>query len=118
MASSWRTVRVFISSTFRDMHAERDHLVKVVFPSLRARLGVLLLPRSDPLAIDALNQLDEADRAQELHWLPRELPPQVKVIVSCITDSGKTEPVPEAFRWRKHCPVQLAALSDAEQREI
>lgn len=35
---SWRTVRVFISSTFKDMHAERDQLVKVVFPSLRERL--------------------------------------------------------------------------------
>jgi len=36
--SNWRTVRVFISSTFRDMHAERDHLVKVVFPALREQL--------------------------------------------------------------------------------
>ena len=35
MASTWKRVRVFISSTFRDMHAERDHLVKVVFPRLR-----------------------------------------------------------------------------------
>ena len=35
MASTWKTVRVFISSTFRDMHAERDHLVKVTFPRLR-----------------------------------------------------------------------------------
>ena len=32
-----RKVRVFISSTFRDMHAERDHLVTVVFPELRER---------------------------------------------------------------------------------
>ena len=31
----WKTVRVFISSTFRDMHAERDYLVKNVFPELR-----------------------------------------------------------------------------------
>jgi hypothetical protein len=35
---NWRTVRLFISSTFRDMHAERDYLVKVVFPDLRERL--------------------------------------------------------------------------------
>jgi Domain of unknown function (DUF4062) len=35
MAAPWKTVRVFISSTFRDMHAERDHLIKVVFPKLR-----------------------------------------------------------------------------------
>ena len=37
MAATWKTVRVFISSTFRDMHAERDHLVKVTFPALRER---------------------------------------------------------------------------------
>jgi hypothetical protein len=37
----WKTIRVFISSTFRDMHAERDHLVRFVFPRLRE----LLLPR-------------------------------------------------------------------------
>lgn len=30
-----RVIRVFISSTFRDMGAERDHLVKFVFPQLR-----------------------------------------------------------------------------------
>ncbi len=32
---NWKTVRVFISSTFRDFHAERDYLVKYVFPELR-----------------------------------------------------------------------------------
>lgn len=37
--SRWRTVKIFISSTFRDMYAERDHLVKVVFPALREKLG-------------------------------------------------------------------------------
>ena len=30
-----REVRVFISSTFQDMQAERDHLVKKIFPELR-----------------------------------------------------------------------------------
>ncbi|KAK2822749.1 hypothetical protein Q5P01_022814 [Channa striata] len=33
----WRSVRVFVSSTFRDMHAERDVLVRSVFPELRRR---------------------------------------------------------------------------------
>lgn len=37
----WKTLRVFISSTFRDMQAERDHLVRIVFPRLREEL----LPR-------------------------------------------------------------------------
>ena len=34
----WRTVKVFLSFTFRDMHAERDHLIKVTFPTLREKL--------------------------------------------------------------------------------
>ena len=31
-----REIRVFLSSTFRDMEAERNHLVKQVFPNVRA----------------------------------------------------------------------------------
>ncbi len=31
MAAGWREVRVFISSTFRDMQAERDHLARFVY---------------------------------------------------------------------------------------
>jgi telomerase protein component 1 len=38
MTSAWKTVRVFISSTFLDMQAERDHLVRFVFPRLRSEL--------------------------------------------------------------------------------
>lgn len=37
MSTSDRTIRVFISSTFRDMQQERDALTKVVFPSLREK---------------------------------------------------------------------------------
>jgi len=38
MPATWKTVRVFISSTFRDMQAERDHLVRFVFPRMREQL--------------------------------------------------------------------------------
>lgn len=33
-AAKWEKVYIFISSTFNDMHAERDYLVKNVFPEL------------------------------------------------------------------------------------
>ncbi len=68
--------------------------------------------------IDALNQLDETDRAQELGWLPAELPPHVKVVASCISGSGRTEPVLEEFGRRMYCDLQVAPLGDAERREI
>jgi len=38
MSLPWKTIRVFISSTFRDMQAERDWLVRFVFPKLREEL--------------------------------------------------------------------------------
>ncbi len=41
------TIRVFVSSTFRDMQAERDYLVTVVFPELRERLRFLHLELHD-----------------------------------------------------------------------
>lgn len=41
MTTNWKTIRVFISSTLRDMQAERDHLVRFVFPRQREQL----LPR-------------------------------------------------------------------------
>ncbi len=28
-----RAIRVFVSSTFRDMQKERDELIKIIFPS-------------------------------------------------------------------------------------
>lgn len=38
MSAAWKTVPLFISSTFRDMHAERDVLSNVVFPALQEKL--------------------------------------------------------------------------------
>lgn len=45
MSAIWKTDRVIIIITFRDMHAERDHLVTVVFqpvgaPSLAHLVGM------------------------------------------------------------------------------
>jgi telomerase protein component 1 len=33
----WRNIRIFISSTFLDMHGERDILTRIVFPELKER---------------------------------------------------------------------------------
>ncbi len=53
--TSDRQIRVFISSTFSDMHAERDHLVTVVFPELRERIERLGLESFDiDLRLDEL----------------------------------------------------------------
>lgn len=37
MPKDSRAIRIFISSTFHDMHAERDYLVRHAFPERRAR---------------------------------------------------------------------------------
>ena len=40
MNRNWKSVRVFISSTFQDMQSERDYLVRFVFLKLREELLV------------------------------------------------------------------------------
>jgi hypothetical protein len=91
----WRTVRVFISSTFRNMHAEWDRLVKVVFPALRERLephrvhlididlrwGVTREQAENDRVLDlCLQQIDECRPffigilGQRHGWVPTRLP--------------------------------------------
>jgi len=95
MPTTWKTVRVFISSTFRDMHAERDHLIRVVFPELRERLeahhvhlvdidlrwGVTREQADNDLVLDLC--LEEIDRCrpffvgilgQRYGWVPASFP--------------------------------------------
>lgn len=38
LPARWRNIRLFISSTFRDMHGERDLLMRSVLPALQARV--------------------------------------------------------------------------------
>lgn len=43
MPNKWKTIRIFISSTFRDMHAERDYLVWFLFLKLKSRKHHIIL---------------------------------------------------------------------------
>ena len=67
-SAPWQTRPVFISSTFKDMQAERDYLRHVVFPRLEEELrkGRLLLE-----SIDLRQGVETADLANEeaREWL-------------------------------------------------
>jgi hypothetical protein len=99
MSVSWKTVRVLVSSTFRDMHAERGHLVRVVFPELRAALqphrielididlrwGVTWVQAEDDRVVDISLQWIDKCRTFFLGILGqrygcRPLPPQVGAV--------------------------------------
>ncbi len=86
--------------------------------TFRELLGKVPAERRVLIVIDALNQLDETERAQHLEWLPAKLLPHVKIVVSCISDSAKAEPDLEAFRHRPHQRIEVQPLEDAERRDI
>jgi WD40 repeat protein len=86
--------------------------------AFRVFLGKVPADQRMVLVIDALNQLDDVERAQELRWLPVRLPPQVRIIVSCMSDSGKPEPVLDTLRHRHHVSVSVDPLGDADRRDI
>ena len=95
---SFRSIRVFVSSTFRDMQEERDELIKRVFPQLRQlcesrgvawsevdlRWGVTDEQKADGDVLPIC--LAEIDRCrpffigllgQRYGWIPREVPREV-----------------------------------------
>ncbi|KAK6467642.1 telomerase protein component 1 isoform X1 [Huso huso] len=61
----WRSVRVFVSSTFRDMHGERDLLVRSVFPELRLRAARLCVNLQEVDLRWGITE-EESNRAVEL----------------------------------------------------
>ena len=73
--------------------------------AFRERLKVATRRQPLVLFIDALDQLAASDPARDVTWLPPELPPHVKVIVST-TDDGQR--LPEGL------PVQLERMSKSE----
>lgn len=52
--------------------------------ALRERLGWATEARPIVLFFDALDQLSDADNAKALVWLPRQLPPHARVVVSAL----------------------------------
>lgn len=95
VGATWKTIRVFISSTFSDMHAERDYLVKVIFPELRQRLekhrihlvdidlrwGVTKEQADNDMALDlCLQQIDQCRPffvgilGQRYGYVPKKIP--------------------------------------------
>jgi tetratricopeptide (TPR) repeat protein len=72
-----RQIRVFISSTFRDMHAERDHLIKRVFPPLRRYC----------------EERDVSFFELDLRWgIPEKESKQGKTVDICLQEIKKTTP--------------------------
>ena len=77
MPKPWRTVRVFISSTFRDMQVEREELVKRIFPQLRK------------LCEDRFVTWGEVD----LRWgIPDEQKAEGKVLPICLAEIERCRP--------------------------
>src|SRR5271170_8106133 len=93
--AGWRNVRIFLSSTFRDMHAERDHLIKVTFPALREKL---LPHRVELYEIDLRGGITEDEAKNE------------KVIALCLEQVDECRPFFLAFLGHRYgwVPGQIA----------
>ena len=74
--------------------------------------------------IDALNQLDETDRAHDLNWLPREWPDNVNCFVSCITHEREGEnpaepnQILDSLKGRRNHELSVDVLTDDEREAI
>ncbi|GFY54195.1 telomerase protein component 1 [Trichonephila inaurata madagascariensis] len=58
----WHTVRIFISSTFKDMHCERDMLIRFVMPELKKRAASIFVKINE---VDLRWGISESDCASK-----------------------------------------------------
>jgi hypothetical protein len=82
--------------------------------ALRDRLAWATAERPVVLFLDALDQLDDTDNARSLVWLPRQLPPHARVVVSALDDptGAGTGPDPAAVLRARAEPGDVVALGD------
>ena len=69
---------------------QSQHQIPTDFRLIKAHFQDLLIKSDFPglvvIFLDALNQLSKADSAHKLDWLPSKIAPNVKIIVSTITE--------------------------------
>lgn len=54
--------------------------------TFRERLGWATIERPLIVFLDAIDQLSETDNARSLRWLPQQLPPHVRLVISVLDD--------------------------------
>ncbi|KAF5895478.1 telomerase protein component 1-like, partial [Clarias magur] len=115
----WRSVRVFISSTFRDMHGERDVLVRSVFPELRRRAAPLCLHLQE---VDLRWGVTEEESARAAEICLREVC-RSQVLLGILGERyGLVPPRPSLpdlpqYSWLKSAPEGLS-VTEMEIRQF
>lgn len=96
---------------FPDKIPEDFKELQNVFHEILKRVGTLETKLI--LIIDALNQLDNTNRSHALEWLPEEIPPNVRLIVSTLEGD-----VHEVLQRRQKTEITVGPLTTDEQKEI
>jgi tetratricopeptide (TPR) repeat protein len=108
MSATWKTIPLFISSTFRDMHAERDQLNRVVFPAIEERLK----PRRCRIAPIDLRVGVETDSTQT------EREREMQILKVCLAEIERSRPfllvlLGDRYGWVPGADRIQAAASEA-----
>jgi WD40 repeat protein len=80
----------------------------------------LKLARADRplfLFIDALDQLSDQNSAHTLNWLPQQLPPYVRLVLSTLPEPAAALPVLRG-RYAGDCFIELPGLEPREGRDL
>ncbi len=139
MTKGWENVYVFISSTFNDMHAERDYLVKRVFPQLQdwcerrklrlvdidLRWGVTELDAGNARVagiclerVDACRPFFLCFLGQRYGWVPENSTTKTEVDSRTLDDFPRLEPLLRAGKSLTEIEIRHAVfepLRDADR---
>jgi WD40 repeat protein len=109
------TLTADIASLYGRSEPPTPENAKMLAENFQAALEHANSKRPLILYLDALDQLDKADSAWMLEWLPKELPEHVRVVTSVRTDTNVEQSARR--RYPKNL-IEVPAMSPAEGRAM
>ncbi len=117
LSSKWKRVRVFVSSTFRDMHGERDLINRFVAPEIRRRARKLRLEvQVVDLRWGVTSDLDDEDFVSPL--IGSKNGDGISEVLTCLREAERCQLfvgfLGERYGWKPQ--ISLAQLEVENQR--
>ncbi len=121
-STNLRDMLWYLCMALKDLFSLKDEImqdVRELADQFLELLGKLPTNCNTLLVIDALNQFENVDHTDFLHWIPPNLPHQVRLIISCIDDPDESEyPIQSALELLGLKEIRVDFLSDMERIEI
>lgn len=112
----WKTAYVFVSSTFRDMHAERDYLSRIIFPELKLTAALYNIHIEEIDLRDGLTEWKVA--GNEAIMLCKEMIDKCRPFFICLLGDRYGWIPPDLEKSITHLEIEYASIETIQKKKL